>query len=172
MAAVACTAAFVAHDPSAPGRSEATSIDALFVDETIVMPGPLAAFIKGERRTVPVLGLRLDAAAHAGLLRVLGQSQTIAGVSCGAALFCLERLGWDHGFRLTGRSQRCVGDLGGDVCQQDVADFFDESHDSAASAALPARAYRPSRTDGMLYAWVMQKSAGRQFSQTRRESRP
>jgi hypothetical protein len=129
----------------------------------------LAAFIKAASRTVPVIGIRLDAAAHAGLLRVLDQSQAIAGISSGAALFCMERIGWDHGFRLTGRSQRCAGDLGADACQQDVTEFLREASGPAASALPLARAYRPSRADGTLHAWVMQKSVTRQFGHTSRD---
>ena len=169
IAAVACTAGFGAYDPSARSGRKTQSIDALFVDETIAIPSQLAAFIKSGSRTVPIIGIRLDAAAHSGLLRVLDQSHAIAGISSGAALFCMERIGWDHGFRLTGRCQRCAGDLGGDVCRQDVAEFLDGAHRPAANAAPPARAYRPSRTDGTLHAWVMQKSPSRQFSQTRRD---
>jgi hypothetical protein len=171
IAAVACTAGFGAYDPFARNRRETQSIDALCVDETIVMPSQLAAFIKAGSRTVHVIGIRLDAAAHAGLLRVLDQSQTIAGISSGATLFCLERIGWDHGFRLTGRSQRCAGDFGDDVCRLDVVEFLGGAgvHGYAASALPIARAYRPSRADGTLHAWVMQKSARGQLSPARGE---
>ena len=55
---------------------------------------------------MPVVEVRLDAAGQAGLMRVLDKSHGIVGISSGATLFCLERIAWDHGFRLTGRSQR------------------------------------------------------------------
>ena len=158
-AALACTAGFGAYVPTARRRRNAQAIDALFIDENIEMPRQLATFIKTGRRTLPVISIQLDAASQAGLKRVLGSSQAIVGLSSGATLFCLERIAWDHGFRLTGRSQRCVGDAGQDACRQDVAAFLSGAHPPAASASLLARAYRPSRADGTLHAWVMQKSA-------------
>ena len=156
--AVACAAGFGAYGPNARRRREARAIDSLLFDETIEMPSQMAAFIKASRRTLPVVGIRLDAAAHLGLMRVLDKSQAIIGISSGATLFCLERVAWDHGFRLTGRSQRCASDLGDNACQQDVAAFLNGTHPSAASPSRLARAYRPSRADGTLHAWVMQKS--------------
>jgi hypothetical protein len=96
-------------------------------------------------------------------------SFAIVGISSGATLFCLERIGWDHGFRLTGRSRRCAGDPGGDACREDVAAFLSGVHPPAASTSLLARAYQPSRADGMLHTWIMQKSASPQFRQGRRD---
>lgn len=123
------------------------------------MPRQMAAFIKASSRTLPVVGIQLDAAAHAGLMRVLDKSQAIVGISSGATLFCVERIAWDHGFRLTERSQQCADDLTDDAFRRDVAAFLSRSHAPAASPSPLARAYRPSRADGTLHAWVMQKSA-------------
>ena len=50
---------------------------------------------------------------------------------------------------------------------KDVAAFLSGAHPSAASPSLLARAYRPSRADGLLHAWVMQKSASPQLRQGR-----
>jgi hypothetical protein len=97
----------------------------------------------------------------------LEKSQAIAGISSGATLFCLERIAWDHGFRLTGRSQRCTSDPG-ETCLQDLAAFLGGTHPAANPPSL-ARAYRPSRADGLLHAWVMRKSAGPQFRQDHRD---
>jgi hypothetical protein len=163
LTAVACTAGFGAYGPIARRRPEARAIDALLIDESIEISRPMAAFIKASRRMLPVVGIRLDAAALAGLRRVLDQSHAIAGISSGATLFCLERIAWDHGFRLTGRSEQCASALDGDARQQDVAAFLSGAYPSAASPSPFARAYRPSRADGMLHAWVMQKSANPQF---------
>jgi hypothetical protein len=129
----------------------------------------MAAFIKATRRTLPVVEIQLDAAAQPGLRRLLDTSHAIVGLSSGATLFCLERIAWDHGFRLTGRSQRCAIDPGDDASRQDVAAFLSGAHPPATSPSLLGRAYRPSRADGMLHAWVMQKTASPQLRQGRRE---
>jgi hypothetical protein len=167
--AAACTAGFGAHDPTAQRRGEVRSIDALLFDETIEMPRQMSTFIKASRQTLPVFGIQLDAVSHAGLMRVLNESQAIVGISSGATLFCLERLAWDPGFRLTGRSQRCASDQGNDTCWRDVAAFLSEAHPLAANPSSLVRAYRPSRGDGTLHVWAMQKYAGPQFNQGRLE---
>jgi hypothetical protein len=120
-------------------------------------------------QALPVVAIQLDAAEQAGLRRVLDTSHAIVGISCGATLFCLERIAWDHGLRLTGRSQRCASNSGDDACRQDVAAFLSGAHPLAASPSLLTRVYRPSRADGLLHVWVMQKSASPQLRQGRRE---
>jgi hypothetical protein len=162
--AVACTAGFGAHDPTTHRRGEVRSIDALLIDETIEMPRQMSTFIKASRQTLPVFGIQLDAVSHAGLMRVLIKSQTIVGISSGASLFCLERIARDHGFRLTDRSQYCVADLGDDTCWQDATAFLSGAHPLAASPSSAVRAYRPSRGDGTLHAWAMQKYTGPQLN--------
>lgn len=151
-------------------RRDAGSIDALLIDQNIEMPRPIAALLNTRRRTLPVVGIHLDAAAQAKLMRVLAESQTIAGLSSGATLFCLERMGWDHGFRLTGRSEHCTSspNVSGpslDTCRQELTALLS----GAAHPSALARAYRPSRADGMLHLWVMQKSGRPQFHQRLRE---
>jgi hypothetical protein len=169
IASVACTAGFGACGPTARRHRRAPPIDALLIDDSLEMPRQMASFIKATRQTLPVLEIQLDAAAQPGLRRVLDTSHAIVGISSGATLFCLERIAWDHGFRLTGRTQRCAGNPGDDACRQDVAAFLSGAHPPAASPALLARAYRPSRADAMLHAWVMQKSGRPQLRQGRRE---
>jgi hypothetical protein len=168
--AVACTNGFGAYDPSARRRRVARAIDALLIDETIEMPRQMSTLIKAGRRTLPVVGIQLDAASHAGLMRVLNKSQAIVGISSGATLFCLERIAWDHGFRLTERSQRCASDPGDDTCWRDVAALLSGAHPLAASPSPLVRAYRPSRVDGTLHAWAMHKQAGSQFNPGRQET--
>jgi hypothetical protein len=169
-AAVACAAGLGMYGSAARRHPDARSIDALLIDESIEMPRQLAAFIKASRRTLPVVGIQLDAAAHVRLMRLLDKSQALIGISSGATLFCLERLGWDHGFRLTGRSQQCASNLGAGGCRQDVAAFLSGAQHSAASIASLARAYRPSRADGTLHAWSMQKIDRTLLRQDRREA--
>ena len=158
-ATLACSAAVGAYGPTARHRREARWIDALLIDKTIEMSRPMAAFIEANRRALRVVGIELDAPGQVGLMRVLDKSQAIVGVSSGATLFCLERIAWDHGFRLTARSERSAGDPGDDACRQDVAAYLAGAQPVAASSSPLVRAYRPSRADGMLHAWVMQKSS-------------
>jgi hypothetical protein len=159
LTAMVCAAGFAAEGATVRHRPAPRSIDALLVDETIAMPRRMVEFIRATRRTLPVVGVQLDAAAHVGLMRVLDTSRTVIGLSSGATLFCLERLGWDRGFRLTERNQWCASDLDDDAGLRAIAAFPGGTHSSGASAARLVHAYRPSRADGALHAWVMQKSA-------------
>ena len=159
MAVVSAARSAAFDNTDARRRAATRAIDALLVDETIELPGPMAAFVETRRRTLPVVGVRLDAAAHAGLKRVLGGSRAIVGVSSGATLFCLERIAWDHGFRLTGRSERSVTASGCDALRRDVDALLAGARLPATGPSPVVRAYRPSRVDGTLQAWVMHKSA-------------
>ena len=132
------------------------------------MPRDIAALITGGRWRFPVVAIQLDAAAYARLMHVLDNSLVIVGISSGATLFCLERIAWDHGFRLTARSQRCAGDPSL-ACRQDVAAFLGGMQPHVANTSLLTRTYQPSRVDGTLHAWVMKKSARPQFRQGPRE---
>ena len=167
--AATCTTAFGAEDPTARRRREARIIDALLIDETIEMPHPMSTCIGAAKRTMPVVGIQLDAPSHAGLMDVLNKSQGIVGISSGATLFCLERFAWDHGFRLTERIQRCSDDPGEDTGWQEVAALLGGAHPLAAGSSSVVRAYRPSREDGTLHAWAMQKHAGPQLSHGRQK---
>jgi len=168
-ASVACAAGFSAYSPTmGPGRKTGP-IDALLIDETTEPPRQMAALDKEAGWTLPVVSIRLDASGQAGLARIFDTSHAIVGISSGATLFCLERIAWDHGFRLTGRSQRCANDPGDDTFQQDVTALLSGSHPPAASPSELTRAYRPSRADGMLHAWVMRKSASSYVCRRRRD---
>lgn len=128
----------------------------------------MSAFIAARRGTLPLVGVQLDATAHAGLMRVLDENHILVGISSGATLFCLERIAWDFGFRLTGRSERCARKPDDDAWRQVVAAYLSGAHPVAIHPAPLARDYRPSRADGTLHAWIMQK-AHPQFRQGRRE---
>ena len=157
LASALCIADFRELTPLVQRRRTARSFDALLFDETIPLPRTLAAFVDSHRRTLPVIAIRLDAAGQAGLRRVLSTSHAIVGITSGATLFCLERIAWDQGMRLTARSQHCTTDPSESSCQQDAAAFLDGARPAAASAGLQARTYRPSRADALMHAWVMQK---------------
>lgn len=132
----------------------------MLIDDRLTMPPQLAAFVAARARTLPVVDIRLDAGGHAALNRVLTDSHVIVGISSGATLFCVERIAWDHGYRLTARTQRCHTDFGtDDVCRQDVVAFLNDAHPFTAPSAALAAAYRPSLDDGTLHAWAMRRDA-------------
>ena len=139
----------------------AQPIDALLVDRSVAMPRPIAAYVAARQRTLAVVNIALDVAGHTALKCVFATSNVIIGFSSGATLFCVERIAWDHGFRLIGRSQRCDGDLGDDACRQDVLAFLDGTQPFAVDPSALARTYRPSRADGTLHAWAMRKPPAR-----------
>jgi hypothetical protein len=167
--ATACTTAFGAADPTESRRREARAIDALLIDETIEIPEEISELVEASRRRLPVVGIQLDAASHAELMSVLQQSQVIVGVSSGATLFCLERMAREHGLRLTERHQRCASDSVGNPCWRDVANLLSMAHPLAVNPSPNVGAYRPSRMDGMLHVWTMQRYADPQFNHGRQE---
>ena len=136
------------------------TIEALLVDSTVAVPSQLAAFVKLTRPDVPIRTLDLDAASHAGLARLLSECSAVAGLSSGAGLFCLEQIAWDHGFRVTARTEQNMDDAGKEACRQDIAAFLagvrlDENRHARA------RVVRPSRVDGFLHVWVIEKAGSR-----------
>ena len=143
-------------------------IDAMLVDSGITMPSPIQSFVAARRQTMRVIDIQLDAAMHAELKRIFAESRLIVGISSGATLFCVERIAWDHGFRLTRRHERPACDLKSDACIQDVLEYLNGAHPTAMRSAT--HGYRPSRADALLHAWTMQKSARSPFSQDRREA--
>ena len=163
-ASIACSVGSAASAEVIGYHAAPRPIDALLVDHGVEMPRLLATFVAARARTLPIVGIRLDAAGHAALVGVLRDSHVLAGVTSGATLFCVERIAWDHGYRLTARSGRCSADLDGadlddDARLQDAVAFLNAAHPSGTSPSVPARQYRPSRQDGTLHAWTMQKSS-------------
>lgn len=163
-ASACCFTGGRAYAAVAPAQPQARAIDALLVDDSIEMPPAIAALVEASRRTCPVVGIRLDAAAQPPLNRLLGKSEGIVGISSGATLFCLERIAWDHGFRLTGRCERRTGGPSDDAWRQDVAAFLGGRR---PDSSLLARAYRPSLADGTLHAWTMHKASSSRLPQDR-----
>jgi len=162
----ACAGRLGAQGPDMLRPAAAPAFDALLVDETVALPDRLAAFVAMNRQNLPVLAIRLDAAGFAGMAATLRASHALVGISSGATLFCLERIAWDHGFRLTRRHHRCVADLDDMACREDVLTFLGGSH----AARSLTRTYRPSRADGMLHVWAMQKTGRPHLHQMRREA--
>ena len=168
-ASVACSAEFGASGTSTPVRRETSAIDALLIDDSLELPRPLMRFIDASRRTVPVIAVQLDAAAHTALTRILQTTRALVGVSSGATLFCLERIAWDQGFRLLARSHWSASDPGAAQGPQALAAFLNGARAPIHSPSPLVRAYRPSRSDALLHAWVMQKSTRTPVSQGRQE---
>jgi len=169
LASMACSAAIGAEGTASHRRRESRAIDALLIDETLVMPRPLTAYAHRSARSLPVIGIQLDAAGYAAMIRVLDRSQVLVGISSGATLFCLERIAWDRGFRLAGRSERHSGEAGAHALRQDVATYLKGEMPPAASTLRGARSYRPSRADATLHAWVLRKPARPGLPTDRRE---
>ena len=136
------------------GRRRDLAIDALLLDQTLAMPETIAGFAAARAGTLRVMGIDLDARAHPALMRVLADSKAIAGFSSGATLFCLERLAWDHGLRLTRRRARPAAE----ISWQDLAAALDD-HAGVPSFPEAIRRYAPSRADSLLHSWLMQKRA-------------
>lgn len=155
-ASAACVTGLGACAPSSARRSILGSIDALLVDSDVNVTGPLAALIAASRQKYPALGVKLDARNHTRLNRLMSSSQTLAGLSSGATLFCMEHMARDHGFRLTARCQQGASE---DTCLSDVADLLRGIMPASTGMTEALQTYRPSRADNTLHAWVMQKSS-------------
>jgi hypothetical protein len=158
-ASLAYAGSSAASAQAAGGRAAIRPIDALLIDDGVDMPRPLADFVTARARTLPVVTIRLDAAGHSALNRVLNESHVIVGITAGATLFCVERIAWEHGYRLTARTQRGHADFNAENGRQLVAAFLNDAHPFTASPARPAAAYRPSLNDRTLHAWAMRKDA-------------
>lgn len=157
VAAVAYIGGSLAAGSGRP-RQHGRSIDALLVDESIELPRQMATFFTESRRALPVLGVRLDAASQGELMHVLDNSRAVVGVSSGATLFCLERIAWDHGYRLTARRQH-PSDVAAQACLQDTAMLLSGAGLEKTGFSLSDRSYRPTRADGQLHVWLMEKSS-------------
>jgi hypothetical protein len=150
--ALASAASTSAYGAVIARRPIGREIDAFLVDRTIPLPSRVASYVAARGRSMPVVGVDLDATAHSGLMRMLANSSAIVGISAGATLFCLERLAWDHGFRLTQRHSQPVID----ARWQDVEALLNGDI-SPSGPACSIRTYSPTRADGVLHSWLMQK---------------
>jgi hypothetical protein len=160
-ASLACTVGGGAYGRTVRDRWPVQSIDALLIDESIEMPPHMASFIEASRWALPVIEVRLDAPGQARFKRLLDKSQALVGISCGATLFCLERIAWDYRFRLTGRSQRSASEPGDAAYRQEMAAWLSGTPPAAAGSSSLARPYRPSRRDDLLHSWVMHRAGPR-----------
>lgn len=126
----------------------------LLLDGTITLPQWTLAYFQSRHSAIPALRVELDADGFVALRHFLETHTAVAGISSGATLFCLERIAWDQGFRLTNRQHQPI----------------DGTAKAVGHAASRVGHYRPSRTDGLLHHWVMRKSGSAPLLQGPREA--
>lgn len=137
-------------------RTQLGAIDALLVDSEVAIQLPLTDLLSFVRHRYPAVALGLDPAGLQKLNHLFGSSQTIIGLSSGAALFCVEQMAADYGFRLTARGQQGTAEP---ALLPEVADLVRGFVPAASGVISCVRNYRASRSDNQLHAWVLQKSA-------------
>lgn len=144
-------------------RTGLAKVGALLLDERLGISTALVEFLHSRRPELPFLTIRLDSLTSIELKPMLSSAQMIAGISSGATLFCLERIAWDYGYRITRRSEHefvatVASSLENDATVRVLADAIigDRPEAFAAAIAPAGHAYRPSMTDGTLHAWIMQ----------------
>ena len=162
LVSAACASGFSAYAAPLRDREFGRSPDVLLLDGTIELPRDLGGCIQIARPMPQVVEVRLDAAEQTELLRIFNKSSAIAGISSGATLFVLERIAWDHGYRLASRSQCDVRD---GSWRQDFVAATCGLHRFSPNPVSTTRNYRPSRADGLVHIWAMHKAAPRHIRQ-------
>jgi hypothetical protein len=139
---------------------------AIVLDEDLEMSAALVRFLQSRKPDLPLLALRLDSTTSTQLKPIFNSAPVIAGLSSGATLFCLERIAWDHGYRISRRSEHLLDSVTANAADNDatvarLADaIIDDEPALFATAIDPAgRAYRPSMTDRTLHSWILQMTA-------------
>lgn len=135
----------------------------LVLDESLGVSTALVDFLHNRKPDLSLLTIRLDSFASTELKPLLNSARMIAGISSGATLFCLERIAWDYGYRVTRRSEhkfkaQTVGARKNDEAFLAIAHAIisNQPESFAAAIAPSSRGYRPSMTDDTLHAWIMQ----------------
>jgi hypothetical protein len=152
-------------------------LGALMLDERLGVSKTLVAHLRNRNPGLPFLTIRLDSPALTKLKQVFERSQMVAGISCGATLFCLERIAWDHGYRIARRSEHEFNAKVARTSENNatvlaLADAIIANRpESSTAISLAGRTYRPSGRDHTLHAWVMQRAAAPKRSATRQENR-
>lgn len=142
--------------PSRHPLGSFSDVDALLVSESIVLPAGLRLTATGSGRTLPVIPVGLTHAQYGDLRRVLARYDAVAGLSSGAELFCIERIGWNYGMRLMQLHSReaSSGDPLGNA--RAAMQLLGRVESQVGPIARPAN-YRPSQADGLVHAWILQK---------------
>jgi len=144
-------------------QNDLMKVRALILDEGISVSTKLVASLRTRTPNLELLTSGLDSFTSIELKRIFNSGVTIAGISSGATLFCLERIAWDYGYRITRRSEHefnvgIVDAHGMDSMILALANSIMSNKPEflAAASATSNRAYRPSRSDDTLHAWIVQ----------------
>lgn len=154
---VSSGAAWILDDPVTERGPIRRAAQALLVSESIALPPGLDSLAAPHSSLVPVIRVGLAQGAYRELKRVLDRHEVIAGLSTGASLFCIERIAWDHGLRLMRLQQ-----LDGPACdwrslaRPAMALIHPAREDVALKPGVSA--YCPSRSDGIVHGWILQKA--------------
>jgi hypothetical protein len=142
-------------------KAELPDVVAMMLDESLGISTALVDGLRRRKPGLPILAIRLDSFALNELKPLFKSARAIAGISSGATLFCLERIAWDHGYRITRRSEHAFGanaavedDATVLVLAEAIISGGPEAF--AAPIATGRHVYRPSRADNTLHAWIMQ----------------
>lgn len=139
-------------------------VRALMVGEGIVLPDDLRVDPTAARRQIPIIPVGLAHSGYYELKRVLDRYGAVAGLSSGGSLFCIERIAWGHGMRLTRLHSYQASAEDRARHARAVSRLL-----SPAEPASRVPSYRPSQTDGLVHAWIMENSgspqADRQLAQ-------
>jgi len=138
-------------------------LGAMVLDESLSVSPTLIDVLHHRKHDLSLLTIGLDAFRSIELKHLFNSGQMIAGLSSGATLFCLERIAWDHGYRMTRRSEHefvatAASSPDSDATVSVLAEAIirDRPESFAAAIATGGHAYRPSMTDDTLHAWIMQ----------------
>lgn len=116
------------------GFALASVSGALVLDVRLGIPATWVDLQRSRKPELPSLAISPDSFASIELKPILSGARMIAGISSGATWSCLERIAREFGYRMTRRSE----------------------HEFAAAIAPAGHADRPSMTDDILHAWIMQ----------------
>jgi hypothetical protein len=168
-----------AHIVSAvTGQAGSPKVGAMVLDESLSVSSTVIDVLHRHQHDLSLLTIGLDAPGSIELKRLFNEGQMIAGLSSGATLFCLERIAWDYGYRVTRRSEHDFNTnvahaLANDATVLALADkiISNQPESFAAALALTSRAYRPSMTDDTLHTWIMQTAVASKTRTVRPEIR-
>jgi hypothetical protein len=138
-------------------------VGAMVLDEDLAVSTTLVDFLRNRNPDLSFRTIGLDSFASIELKHLFNSAQMIAGISSGATLFCLERIAWDYGYRITRRSEhefnaKAANALENDATVVALAEkiISNKPESFAAGIAPTSRGYRPSRADDTLHVWIMQ----------------
>ena len=145
-------------------KSEATSfadtmalppISALLTDYEVDESSRCAQDLRTQLQGITILPATLDAKFYGELNMLFRSHRSIGGITTGAALFCLERIAWDHGLRLAWRRSFTLAATGHDALPFPMLARSFTGDSRALTPSNPIRGYRNSRSDRLIHAWIL-----------------